>query len=84
MSTTPPRTQDAHHMLWKPSKRLPRPYDAPEMWIKADIVLTVAFHRLRLPFLAKDQSGTRIYDVRVMNEADFEKLKGCVRAGLGL
>jgi hypothetical protein len=30
--------------------RLPDPYSEEKMWLKGDIVLTVAFHRLRLLF----------------------------------
>lgn len=53
------------------------------MWLKGDIVLTVAFHRLRLMFDGK-QDGQRSYDVRVLESAVFEQVKACVRAGVGL
>lgn len=53
------------------------------MWLKGDIVLTVAFHRLRLLFAGREQ-GQRIYDVRVLDTATFEQVRACVRFGLGL
>jgi hypothetical protein len=62
---------------------LPFPYEEPEMWVKGDIVLTVAFHRLRLLFSGWDH-GQRVYDVRVLEPAVFQQVKACVRAGLGL
>lgn len=62
---------------------LPHPYIEPRMWVKADVVLTVAFHRLRLLFSRWDQ-GQRVYDVRVLDPQVFEDVKACVRAGLGL
>jgi hypothetical protein len=62
---------------------LPKPYDSPWMWVKADIVLTVAFHRLRLLFDRWDQ-GQRVYDIRVLEPQVFEQVKNCVRSGLGL
>jgi mRNA interferase MazF len=62
---------------------LPHPYSSPEMWLKGDIVLTVAFHRLRLLFAGREQ-GQRIYDVRVLDTATFEQVRACVRFGLGL
>ncbi len=62
---------------------LPHPYDEPTAWVKGDIVLTVAFHRLRLLF-SRWNSGERIYDVRVLDGETFEKVQQCVRAGLGL
>jgi hypothetical protein len=62
---------------------LPAPYDSPRMWLKGDIVLTVAFHRLRLLFSGWNQ-GQRVYDIRVVDAATLEQVRGCVRAGLGL
>jgi mRNA interferase MazF len=62
---------------------LPHPYSSPVMWLKGDIVLTVAFHRLRLLFSRWD-GGQRVYDVRVLDDAALEAVRKCVRAGLGL
>jgi hypothetical protein len=62
---------------------LPSPYENPEMWVKGDIVLTVAFHRLRLLFRKWD-GGDRVYDIRVLDRETMSAVKSCVRAGLGL
>jgi len=62
---------------------LPHPYVAPTMWLKGDIVLTVAFHRLRLLFSGKI-GGQRVYDIRVLDSATMDQVRQCVRAGLGL
>ncbi|ROU02945.1 type II toxin-antitoxin system PemK/MazF family toxin [Histidinibacterium lentulum] len=83
MSTTPPKKVQAHHLKLTFHPPLPYPYDAPEAWVKGDIVLTVAFHRLRLLFSGWDQ-GQRVYDVRFLDDATLEKVRDCVRAGLGL
>lgn len=72
-----------HHMEITLDPPLPAPYDKPTMWLKGDIVLTVAFHRLRLLF-DKWDGGQRVYDVRVLDADTFERVKECVRAGLGL
>jgi hypothetical protein len=53
------------------------------MWLKGDIVLTVAFHRLRLLF-QRFEDGRRVYDERVLDPAVFEQVRACVRSGLGL
>jgi hypothetical protein len=53
------------------------------MRLKGDIVLTVAFHRLRLLF-SEQESGKRVYDVRVLDKATFDQVKQCVLFGLGL
>ncbi|MFN3512724.1 MAG: type II toxin-antitoxin system PemK/MazF family toxin [Phenylobacterium sp.] len=83
LSTTPPNPAGAHHMQIEFDPPLPHPYIEPRMWVKADVVLTVAFHRLRLLFSRWDQ-GQRVYDVRVLDPQVFEDVKACVRAGLGL
>jgi uncharacterized protein YifN (PemK superfamily) len=62
---------------------LPSPYNNPTMWVKGDIVLTVAFHRLRLLFSGWN-SEQRVYDVRVLEKDTMDRVKNCVRAGLGL
>lgn len=53
------------------------------MWVKGDVVLTVAFHRLRLLFREWD-SGERVYDVRVLDAQTMERVRACVRAGIGV
>lgn len=83
LSTTPPRQKHAHHLLLRFDPVLPHPYSAPEMWVKGDIVLTVAFHRLRLLF-SKWNNGQRTYDVRVLPPAIMSDVRQCVRSGLGL
>lgn len=83
LSTTAPRKLLAHHTEITLDPPLPDPYGTPMMWVKGDIVLTVAFHRLRLLF-SKWEGGQRVYDVRVLDRDTFERVKDCVRAGLGL
>lgn len=83
LSTTKPRPCLPHHMLLKFEPPLPFPYDQPEAWVKGDIVLTVAFHRLRLLF-SKWNSGQREYDVRVLDPETFGRVRECVRRGLDL
>ena len=83
LSTTPPIPAYDHHMEVTFNPPLPPPYATPTMWVKADMVLTVAFHRLRLLHGPKI-GGQRVYDVRVLEPAIFEQVKQCVRHGLGL
>jgi mRNA interferase MazF len=83
LSTTPPTIVLPHHMEITFAPALPHPYSSPTMWLKGDIVLTVAFHRLRLLFLDWE-GGQRVYDVRILDDATFARVKQCVRAGLGL
>jgi mRNA interferase MazF len=83
LSTSLPKIVLPHHMEITLSPPLPHPYDKPTMWVKADIVLTVAFHRLQLLFKQGD-NGQREYDVRILDDAIMERVRGCVRAGIGV
>jgi uncharacterized protein YifN (PemK superfamily) len=84
LSTTPPREVKPWHTLLSFDPVLPRPFSSPQMWVKGDIVLTVAFHRLRLLNAGKEVDGQRVYDIRVLEDNDFARVQACVRAGLGL
>jgi len=83
LSTSVPRKVLPHHLKIIFEPPLPSPYDKPTVWLKGDIVLTVAFHRLRLLF-AKWDNGQRVYDVRILDKLTFSKVQQCVRHGLGL
>lgn len=83
LSTTPPKPVLPHHLLLTLNPALPFPYDAPEAWVKGDIVLTVAFHRLR-HLEVRSPAGTRVHDVRVLDRDTLARIRECVRAGLGL
>ena len=83
LSTTRPKVVMSHHMEVLFSPPLPQPYDAPKAWVKGDIVLTVAFHRLRLLFSHRED-GQRVYDLRVLDASTFRRVQACVRSGLGL
>ncbi len=83
LSTTAPKSPQPHHMLLQLSPPLPYPFDSQRMWVKGDIVLTVAFHRLRYLF-SKWDDGKRVYDIRVLSNGDLARVKECVRQGIGL
>ena len=83
LSTTVPNIVLPHHLEITFNPELPSPYEGPTKWLKGDIVLTVAFHRLRLLFSGWN-GGQRVYDVRVLEPQVFQQVKACVRAGLGL
>lgn len=84
LSTTAPNPVLPHHMELMLNPALPHPYSKPRMWVKGDIVLTVAFHRLRHLHTGETNNGQRVYDIRVIDAETFEKVRECVRAGLGL
>jgi uncharacterized protein YifN (PemK superfamily) len=84
LSTTAPSKIEPYHHKLNITPPLPEPYDANHAWVKADMLYTVAFDRLFLPFAKKDTSGKREYDFRVIEKLDLIKVQECVLYGLGL
>ena len=84
LSTTSPTVVQPYHYLLELDPPLPHPYSDPVMWVKADMIMSVAFHRLQLLFHGKDKSGQRIYDRRVLNAHQIKAIRACIRYALGM
>ncbi len=84
LSSTPPSHIMPYHYKLHVDPVLPEPYNEKFHWVKADMVYTVSFDRLSLPFNGKDANGKRNYDVRVIDKSDLIKIQQCVLHGLGL
>jgi uncharacterized protein YifN (PemK superfamily) len=84
LSTTPPSPILAYHHKLYTVPPLPEPYNADYHWVKADMIYTVSFERLQLPFIGKDASGKRIYDIRIVDKSDLLKIQQCILHGIGL
>jgi len=83
LSSTPPRPVRDHHMRVELKPPLPEPYAEPVCWAKADMLYTVSFDRLQLPFSGKDEKGKRIYIIQSISDDELVALRQCVLAGLG-
>ena len=84
LSTTEPRPHRGYHLEINLDQPLPEPYTETKMWAKADMLCSVSFDRLSLPFIGKDDTGHRIYDQRKLPDAVVRELLGCTLTGLGL
>ena len=84
LSTTPPKHVMGYHHRLTMAPPLPAPFSEDHAWVKGDLVYTMSFARLRLPFDGKDASGRRAYDIRVLDEDDLRAVRACVLHGLGL
>ena len=84
LSTSPPRPIRNYHYRLRTDPPMPAPYSSEWQWVKADMLYTVSFERLHLPFDSKDAGGKRIYDMRTISPEDLEKIQQCIRYGLGL
>lgn len=83
-STTPPRPVAPYHYKLRMEPVLPEPYDADVHWVKADMLYTMSFDRLALPFSGKDEFGKRIYDDRGVDPQDFLEIRKCLLRGIGM
>ena len=84
LSTTKPQPMQPYNCEVALDPPLPFPYEGPIMWVKADMVMCVAFHRLKLLHRGKDENGERVYDVRVLPPEKMEEIKECIRYSLGM
>jgi mRNA interferase MazF len=84
LSTTNPRPIAEYHYMLKMDNLLPTPYDASFHWVKCDMLYTVSFERLHLPFIGKDEFGKRQYDIRVVSDKQILDIQNCIKFYLDL
>lgn len=83
LSTTAPPEAMPYHCEIQMAAPLPAPFNSPRMWVKADMLATVGFHRLDLPRLPR-VDGKRQYLTVVLQDDDLARVMACVRQALGL
>jgi mRNA interferase MazF len=85
LSTTAPEREVEYVCKITPLMALPRPWDAPEMWVKADMLATVCFSRSDL-FRAdgRDREGKRIFLKPRLPSEDMARVRHCVLRALGM
>jgi len=74
-STTPPNPIMPYHYLLRLNPTLPPPYNSPEQWVKADMLATVSFNRLTLPFSGKGADGKMHYIKMIIHGDDFKSIQ---------
>lgn len=82
ISCTAPQPELAHHFRLTLDPTLPDPYPEPEVWVKCDMVYSVGYHRLNLPFY-KDVAGNRQYINQFVAEDDLLAIRRCMLSSLG-
>lgn len=82
-STTQPAEILNCHYSFVLDPPLPSPHDAHAQWVKCDMVYTVSFDRLSVPFIGKDANGKRIYDQRTVTDDELNGIRKAILHGLG-
>ena len=84
LSTTEPKPMEAYHHLLRFEPSLPKPWNSPVCWVKADMFATVGFHRLSLIGLGKTRDGRRRYLQTSVQIEDLAAIQRCVLHALDL
>lgn len=84
LSTTPPTAAVAYVCELRLAQPLPSPFDDQVMWVKADMVATVAFARLDLFRTARGPDGRRQYLQPKVSADDLARIRAAIAHALGL
>lgn len=83
LSTTAPKKVMDYHFQLTIDPPLPSPISDPNPWVKGDMLTTVSFKRLKVPFDGKDDEGKRRDVVFVLDEHQLREVKRCALYGIG-
>jgi mRNA interferase MazF len=85
LSLTEPNPIMSYHCKLTLDKRLPPPYDSSATsWVKGDLLATVSFTRLFLPYAGKDIRGNRKYVLNVVKDSDLKNIRACILNAVAL
>lgn len=84
LSTTPPKPLMPYHYRLMMGTPLPEPYHSVAHWVKADMIATISFDRLSLPFKGKDANGRKIHENRTIKESELVEIRKCILCALGM
>lgn len=72
--TEPYEIMPYHYKLYFP-KQLPPPFNSEYKWAKGDMLATVSFDRLNLPYEGKDDKGKRKYLTMIIETEDLRRIR---------
>ncbi|MBL0935536.1 MAG: type II toxin-antitoxin system PemK/MazF family toxin [Rhizobiaceae bacterium] len=85
LSQTPPRSGLRYQCKIELPYEAPKPYEGSFKFAKADMLATVAFRRLSMPYTGRDPvSGKRRYLKMVVDPIELRKVRTCLLHALGL
>ena len=82
LSTTEPEIIKKWHYYIKLDPVLPLPYNADFHWVKGDMICTVSFDRLSLPFQNKNREGKRQYVIPRISSDEMLAIKKCILSAM--
>ena len=82
LSTTQPNVIQDYHVELEFNPIFCKKFPSPKMWVKGDMVYSLSLSRLTRQH-EKLENGDRTYTVRILNNADMQKVLRCVLNGIG-
>lgn len=84
LSTTPPDPAEEYDCQVTLPKEPPEPYEGRIKWVKADMIATVAYRRLTIPFHKATATRPRQGVQMKLSGDEMVAIMNCVRRALGL
>ncbi|WP_436029654.1 type II toxin-antitoxin system PemK/MazF family toxin [Caulobacter sp. LjRoot300] len=84
LSTTAPTPPQSYNCQIDIRPELPDWMRSDGVWVKGDMISSVAFHRLDFIRLGKAADGRRQYYYSRINREDISRVRACVLHGIGL
>lgn len=73
-----------YHMQIQLPEPIPRHWTNDDVWVKGDMIYSVAFQRLQFAMLGKNRSGKRIYYYSTLPNDVFLSVQKCILNAFGL
>jgi uncharacterized protein YifN (PemK superfamily) len=84
LSVTPPDPIMPYHYELNLGEPLPKPFDSLIAWVKGDMLTTVSFNRLFMPYAGKDSDGKRKYVIKIVEDIDLRRIRECILCAIDL
>ena len=84
LSTLEPEPCMGYHCRVELLQPLPEPFTRTVMWVKADMIYNVGFHRLGLVRTGRDSTGKRKYLTPKLSRETMVQIQTCMLVGLGM
>jgi len=84
LSTTVPDPEMPYHYRLDIPFQLPKGWRNNSLWVKADMICAIGFHRVDLLRLDKNRAGKRVYQTNTLSKAHMQAISNCILSGIGL
>ncbi|TNE59577.1 MAG: type II toxin-antitoxin system PemK/MazF family toxin [Alphaproteobacteria bacterium] len=84
LSTTAPENVMPYHCQIDIRPKLPTGFDSDGVWVKGDMIYSVALNRLDFFRFRKSETGKRQYYYDALSDYNIKRIRQCVLQGMGM